>query len=265
MISWICSESMIRPSFCISSIEASRVACDELVAVGDQVLDREPADDRAQVTVEDLADEVVHLALLGVQEARAGVGDRALVVADLEDRHAAHADRDLLDVDALDLEHRLVGRHAEVLRLLQHGHDERAAAGDDLEDPVADRSTLDAEPGDDQRLIGGWHLPQRLEQDRQKERDPDDEREHDDQRGVHLGLLREGCDEHDAWRLVIDDDDLGVGRDLAAVDVAGENASTPPRIDDHDLAGLARADRTGGGDTASAADRRGIDGHAALA
>ena len=109
----------------------------ELVAVGDQVLDRHRADDRAQVAVEDLADEVVHLALLGLQEAHAGVRDRALVVADLEDRHAAHADRDLLRVDALDLEQRLVGRHAEVLRLLHHGHDERAAAGDDLEDPIA--------------------------------------------------------------------------------------------------------------------------------
>ena len=33
----------------------------ELVAVGDQVLDREAADDRAQVAVEDLAHQVVHL------------------------------------------------------------------------------------------------------------------------------------------------------------------------------------------------------------
>jgi hypothetical protein len=96
----------------------------QLVAVGDQVLDREAADDRAQVPVEDLADEVVHLRggpVLGrlvVQEARRGVGDRRLVVADLEDRDAAHADRDLLRVDALDVEQRLVGLHREVLRLL---------------------------------------------------------------------------------------------------------------------------------------------------
>jgi hypothetical protein len=99
----------------------------ELVAIGDQILDGEPADDRAQVAVEDLAHEVVPQALLGLQEAHAGVGDRALVVADLEDGDPAHADRDLLRVDALDLEQRLVGLHRQVLRLLQHGHHERPA------------------------------------------------------------------------------------------------------------------------------------------
>jgi hypothetical protein len=44
-----------------------------------------------------------------VQEADRRVRDRLLVVADLEDRHAADPDRDLLLVDALDLEQRLVG------------------------------------------------------------------------------------------------------------------------------------------------------------
>jgi hypothetical protein len=132
----------------------------QLVAVGDQVLDREAADDRAQVPVEDLADEVVHLALLGFEEARGGVRDRAFVVADLEDRHAPDADRDLLRVDAFDLQQRLVGGHAEVLRLLHDRNHERAAAGDDLEDPVADRAALDAEAGHDQRLVGGGHFPQ---------------------------------------------------------------------------------------------------------
>jgi hypothetical protein len=71
------------------------------------------------------------------------------------------------------------------LRILHHGHDERTAAGDDLEDPIAHRPALDSEAGHDQRLVGRGHLPQHLEQDRQQQRDEDDGGDDHDQRGVH--------------------------------------------------------------------------------
>ena len=82
------------------------------------------------MAVEDLADEVVHLRVA----ARAGLAapwswrKRVVafvidmrVVADLEDRDPAHADRDLLRVDSLDVEDRLVRLQRQVLRLLQDG------------------------------------------------------------------------------------------------------------------------------------------------
>jgi hypothetical protein len=139
------------------------------------------------VAVEDLAHEVVHLsgrlAAAVVEEARGGVRDRVLVVAHLEDGHAAHADGDLLLIDALDLEDRLVGLQREVLGLLQDGQDERAAAGDDLEHLPRRRGLARPDARDDQRLIGRGDLPQALEQQRQeqgKEDDrPDDDQDHE--------------------------------------------------------------------------------------
>jgi hypothetical protein len=174
----------------------SRVLLGELVAVGDEVLDAEAADDRAQVAVEDLADQVVHLRArrparaLVVQEARRGVGDRLLVVADLEDRHAAHADRDLLGVDALDVEDRARRAQAQVLGLLEDRQDERTAAGDDLE--RLDPRLLAAHPeaGDDQRLVGRRDLPEDLEQDEQQDRDQDDRGKDDDDGDAHGSSLR---------------------------------------------------------------------------
>ena len=109
--------------------------------------------------------------LLVVQEARGGVRDRALVVADLEDRDAPHPDRDLLLVHRLDLQQRLVGLQRQVLRALQHRHDQRAAARNDLEGLVASDGSLGREPGHDQRLVGRGHLPHALEEQEKQDRD----------------------------------------------------------------------------------------------
>jgi hypothetical protein len=154
------------------------------------------------VAVEDLLDEVVHLARLAdalVEEAGRRVRDRLVVVADLEDRDALHPDGDLLLVDAGDLELGRVGAQRQVLGLLQHRDHELAAARDDLEGlagrsglrgrlavgPELDVGTprgrgLDAEARDDQRLVRVRDLPERLEQDRD-EHDADNGRSGDDE------------------------------------------------------------------------------------
>jgi hypothetical protein len=153
------------------------------------------------VTVEDLAHQVVHLrgraarCVLVVQEPGRGVGDRLLVVADLEDGDPAHADGDLLRVDALDVEDRLVGLHRQVLGLLQHRDDQGAAAGDDLVRASlgAGRLALGAAAGDDQRLVGSGHLVQALEDHGDDDRDHDDRDDDSDQDRAHgCGLSSRG-------------------------------------------------------------------------
>ena len=59
-----------------------------------------------------------------------------------------------------------------------------------------------------------------------------------------------------AGRLVVDDDDLRVRLDRAAVDVAGEERLDAAADGDHHLARAARADASGGGHPAAAADWR---------
>ena len=66
-----------------------------------------------------------------------------------------------------------------------------------------------------------------LEQDRQDQRDEDDGGDDHDQRGVHFSLLGERGDEHEPGRLVLDDHDLGVGLDGSAIRRRGRGM--PPR------------------------------------
>ena len=67
----------------------------DLVALADDLLDGQRADDRAQMAGEDPPAQLLHAVLLG-QEAAGGVGDRTGVVADLEDGHGAQPQRDAL-------------------------------------------------------------------------------------------------------------------------------------------------------------------------
>ena len=80
----------------------------------------------------------------------------------------------------------------------------------------------------------------------------------DDQGGAHgYGLLGiETADEHEPRRLVLDDHDLRVRLDGAAVDVAGQEGLDAAADRHHDLARAPRLDRAGRGDPASAADGR---------
>jgi hypothetical protein len=143
--------------------------------------------------VEHLADEVVHLRvaalarLLVVQEAGGGIRDRGGVVAHLEDRHAAHSHGDLLRVDALHVEDRLVGLERQVLSLLERRDHEGAAAGDDLEGAGGVDGALRRDAGDDQRLVGGRHAPERLEEDRDQHGNAHSDGDHCNGQGVHAG------------------------------------------------------------------------------
>jgi hypothetical protein len=70
------------------------------VALPDDLLDREPADDRPQVAGEHPADQDLHPVLLG-QESSGRVRDRRLVVTDLERCHRADVEPDALIGNAL--------------------------------------------------------------------------------------------------------------------------------------------------------------------
>ena len=148
------------------------------------------------MAVEDLLDHVVHLRadaaaldVLIVQEARGRVGDRLRVVADLEQRDAADPDGDLLRVDALDFQHRLVGLSVE-------RYCARCSAGTTIAPPpvmilnvrLGGRRARRAEAGDDQRLVGAGHLPEQLEQ-RGDQDDDDGRRDGGDQQGLMVRAL----------------------------------------------------------------------------
>ena len=62
------------------------------VAVTDDLLNRESADNRAEVPSEHLRGEPLHPLLL-VKEATRRVGDRGVVVADFEDSHSLDSER----------------------------------------------------------------------------------------------------------------------------------------------------------------------------
>src|SRR3954449_4296940 len=110
MISWICSESTTRPSFCISSADASRVACASSLRLAIRSsTDRPPMIERRWPwktwrTRSCICDDAPLGRVLVVQEPGGGVGDRVLVVADLEDRDPADPDGDLLRVHAFDVQ-----------------------------------------------------------------------------------------------------------------------------------------------------------------
>ena len=107
---------------------------EELLAIADQLLDRQRADDRAQRSFEHVLDDRVDLLGLGVEEPLGGVPERLDVAADLERGHALD-----LDLDAL-AGHGVGQLHVDLARgqleradPVDEREDERAAADDDLD------------------------------------------------------------------------------------------------------------------------------------
>jgi hypothetical protein len=92
----------------------------EPLAVEDEVLDGEVADDRSKVAGEELVDRAVHGVLL-VQEAPGRVGDAGEVVAHLVDHHAPHVDGDALLGHAGHLQVRRAAVEPEPARGLEPG------------------------------------------------------------------------------------------------------------------------------------------------
>ena len=127
-----------------------------LVALADDLLDGQAADDRAQMAGEDAAAQLFHPVLLG-QEAPGGIGDRGGVVAHLEHRHRPDPERYALGGDALLQKLRLPQGQRQHPGLLLDRQHERAVAGDDAE---LRRTVLVLGAGDEQRLVGGRNVPE---------------------------------------------------------------------------------------------------------
>jgi hypothetical protein len=99
------------------------------VAVVDHLLDRERADDRPQVPLDDGVHLAVDRVVAHVEKPPGGVRDRCKVIAHLEEDDALDADRDSLGRDALgDLERRLPDPERQPPHRLEPGQDERALA-----------------------------------------------------------------------------------------------------------------------------------------
>jgi hypothetical protein len=103
VIDWIWKLSMTRPKDSISTRAAVADLLGELVLVADHLLDGHRAGDGSQVADEDVLDLGLELLRRAVQEAAGGVGDGAVVVADLVDDDAAQVQADLLLADAGDV------------------------------------------------------------------------------------------------------------------------------------------------------------------
>jgi hypothetical protein len=162
----------------------------QLLPVPDHLLDRHVADDGPQVAGEHVVDPGVHLLLL-VEEAAGGVGDRDVVVADLEDDHALDPERDALVGHALDRQRGLAQVERQPPDRLDARQHQRALAGDDAEahalaGPLGRRVL--AQAGDDQGLVGLGDPPHELE-DREQDDQADDDAPGQDQ-GVHCFAFR---------------------------------------------------------------------------
>ena len=125
------------------------------LAVADELLDGEPADDPADVPREDLRDPLAHRVRV-VQEPLGRVRDRRVVGPDLERDDAAETDRDALRGVAVDVRDQLVEVEPELTGRLDHRPDEHALAGRD--DPVllhlvGALASLAALARDDERLV----------------------------------------------------------------------------------------------------------------
>ncbi len=140
----------------------------QLLAVADQLLDRQRADDRSQRTLEDVLDDGVDLLGLGVEEALGRVAQRLDVASDLERGHALHLDLDALAGDSVaELDVDLPRRQLQPADPVEERHDDRAAADDHLHALVARMRDLlaplvvhlgAARAGDDDRLVRAGHL-----------------------------------------------------------------------------------------------------------
>lgn len=126
------------------------------VALADDLLHGQSADDGTQVAREDPAGELLHLFLLG-QEAARRVGDGHGVVTDLEDGDGPNVEADALLRHAVLGDLRLAQRQGEHARLLFHREHETAVTGDDPELGV---QRLSFGTGYEHRLVGGGNVPE---------------------------------------------------------------------------------------------------------
>ena len=141
---------------------------EQLLAVADQLLDGQGADDGAQRALEHVLDDGVDLLVLGVQEALGGVPQRLHVAADLEGRHTLDLHLDALAGDRiLELDGDLPGGQLQPPDPVPDRDHEGAAADHDLDAAVAglghDLALLVTHlgalrAGHDDRLIGVRHL-----------------------------------------------------------------------------------------------------------
>ena len=106
----------------------------QLLAVHDQLLDRQRADDGAERALEDVLDDRIDLLVAGVQEALGGVADRVHVAPDLERGDALDVDLDALAGDRVrQLDADLARGQLELADLVDEGQHQRAAADHDAD------------------------------------------------------------------------------------------------------------------------------------
>ena len=108
----------------------------ELLAVADELLDGQRADDRSQRSLEHVLDDRVDLLRLGVEESLGGVAQRLDVAPDLEGGHALDLDLDALAGDGVAQLHVDLARgQLELADAIEQRPDEGTASDDDL-DPL---------------------------------------------------------------------------------------------------------------------------------
>jgi len=190
----------------------------ELVALANQILDREAPADRAEMPREHVLNARVHHVLL-IEEPARGVRDRREVVADLIDHDGLEMDRDALLCHAVDGEIGFVEVERELTDDLHARDDERAVARDHLEaHALGLRRRIAARPeaGDDERFVGLGNAPHRFEDDDGEQADHDDDRadrdckrretrcDHDDSSRPHGGgrTYSRRRDDDRPWRMI---------------------------------------------------------------
>ncbi len=162
----------------------------ELVLVADHLLDCHRSGDGPEMADEDVHDLGLELLRRAVQEAASGIGDRAVVVADLVDDHAAQVQADLLLADAWHGDFALVGHEREGSDLDQARHHESASACNDPEAHTFHVATTHG--GDDQGLVRFRDPPRGSEPDDQEDQQDEDDEPHHCQRRLevtHRGSL----------------------------------------------------------------------------
>ncbi len=104
----------------------------QLLPIPDHILDGELADHRPEMTGEHIVHPGFHLVLL-VEEPSGGIGDRGVIVPDLEDHYTAHTHGDSLLGDAVDAQLGGLQVQGEATDILSARHDQDSLPGHNLE------------------------------------------------------------------------------------------------------------------------------------
>ena len=137
---------------------------EQLLAVADELLDGQRADDRPERSFQHVLDDRVDLFWLGVEESLCGIAQRFDVTSDLEGGDALDLDFDALAGHSVRQLHADLARsQLELADAVEQRPDERTATDDDFHtlvsracDHLAALVThfRAARPGDDERLVG---------------------------------------------------------------------------------------------------------------